>query len=125
MAARARAQWCAGTFSPYGVHMKHALAAFAASLSLSTSALADESAGWSASVTPEAAREDLAALYDGLRSAHYDLYVNRPKSEYDALYAETAGALEEPRAAFEQLRVVGSSLEGVRQIENRRLEGSE
>lgn len=55
----------------------------------------------SAPITAEAARRDLAALYDGLQSAHYDLYANRTRAEYDAKYESTLASLSEPLTRFE------------------------
>ena len=58
---------------------------------------------WSDTVSAHAAREDLAALYAGLRSAHYDLYAHRPRPEYDALYEQTKDALDAPLTRYELL----------------------
>ena len=44
---------------------------------------------------------DFAALYDGLKSAHYDLYAHRSKAEYDALFAHMTAAFEKPLTLFE------------------------
>ncbi|WP_428409633.1 S41 family peptidase [Hyphococcus sp.] len=56
---------------------------------------------WSETISAEAAQADLDALYDGLRSGHYDLYAHRPKGEYDEKYAETRAALDAPLSRFE------------------------
>jgi C-terminal processing protease CtpA/Prc len=37
-------------------------------------------------LSAEDMRADFKALYAGLQSGHYDVYVHRPKAEYDALY---------------------------------------
>lgn len=37
-------------------------------------------------ISPEKIKEDLANLYRGLQSGHYNLYVNLSKEEYDAAY---------------------------------------
>lgn len=52
--------------------------------------------GTSVLLSAEAARADLAALYRGLQSAHYDLYANRSRQDYDALYAQTQAQLDAP-----------------------------
>ncbi len=41
-------------------------------------------------------RADFAALYDGLKEAHYDLYAHRSKADYDRLYAEMLRDLDRP-----------------------------
>ncbi|GJL93553.1 S41 family peptidase [Hyphococcus sp.] len=64
-------------------------------------AAAAEEQDWSQLIAPDVAREDLAALYDGLKSGHYDLYIHRPKPEYDALYQQTMASLDAPLSRFE------------------------
>ena len=44
----------------------------------------------------EVLKQDLKHLYEGLQSAHYDLYVNTPKAEFDAAYQETLQQLNGP-----------------------------
>jgi len=61
---------------------------------------------WSASVSPELARADLSALYAGLRAGHYNLYANQSKSDYDALYEEQLGLLDQPLTRFELWRTL-------------------
>ena len=46
-------------------------------------------------------RSDFAALYEGLQAAHFDLYVNTPKPDYDAAYAEAWKALDKPMSRME------------------------
>ena len=41
-------------------------------------------------------KADFAALYAGLRSAHYDLYAHRSKADYDALFEETLAGIDTP-----------------------------
>ncbi|MDX1998512.1 MAG: S41 family peptidase [Thermoanaerobaculia bacterium] len=52
------------------------------------SALADGRPSPEKPFPAEVVRADFAELYDRLRESHFDLYARRPKSEYDALYAE-------------------------------------
>jgi C-terminal processing protease CtpA/Prc len=47
-------------------------------------------------LTPEAVRADLTSLYEGLQRAHFDLYANTPRAEYDALYTEMLAGIDEP-----------------------------
>ena len=44
----------------------------------------------------EAVREDLRVLYDGLESGHFDLFANKTRAEYDAVYDETYASVTEP-----------------------------
>ena len=46
--------------------------------------------------TVDELRSDFAALYTGLKEAHYDLYVNTPKAEFDRLYAKHLAAIDRP-----------------------------
>ena len=46
--------------------------------------------------TPAQLREDLDALYAGLRAAHVDLYAHRSKAEYDALHRRMRAELDAP-----------------------------
>ncbi|ATQ41547.1 S41 family peptidase [Caulobacter mirabilis] len=48
-----------------------------------------------------AVRADFAALYDGLKEAHYDLYAHRSKAEYDRLHAEMLRGLDRPMTKAE------------------------
>ncbi len=50
---------------------------------------------------PEQLREDFDALYAGLQAAHYDLYVRRPKAEYDALHRQMRAGLDAPLTVAE------------------------
>jgi C-terminal processing protease CtpA/Prc len=49
-----------------------------------------------ATLSPAALRDDLTALYEGLQSAHYDLYARQSKAAYDALHAEMLAGLDRP-----------------------------
>ena len=51
--------------------------------------------------TVEELRRDFAALYAGLREAHYDLYINTPKAEFDRLYARHLAAIDRPMTKTE------------------------
>jgi C-terminal processing protease CtpA/Prc len=46
--------------------------------------------------SPEELKADFAALYAGLKEAHYDLFVNTPKAEFDRLYAAQRASLTRP-----------------------------
>jgi len=46
-------------------------------------------------------RADFAALYDGLQAAHFDLYANVSKAEYDALFREMADRIHGPMSLFD------------------------
>ena len=52
-------------------------------------------------ITVDDLRHDFKALYAGLKSAHYDLYVHRPQAEYDALFKQTLESLNKPLSLFE------------------------
>lgn len=41
-------------------------------------------------------RDDFTALYAGLKSAHYNLYANRSKQDYDALFENTLEGIDTP-----------------------------
>ncbi len=77
-----------------------AVAAAMISLMAAFSATAEE-IDYQQEYTAQTLRADFAALYSGLKSAHYDLYVHRPKSDYDALYNKMLAALNEPLSLFE------------------------
>jgi hypothetical protein len=49
----------------------------------------------------DALKEDFEALYTGLAGAHYDLYANRSKGDYDALFEQTLAALDTPLTRHE------------------------
>jgi len=87
--------------------MKHAMiAAVLTALFATPGPAVAQPADWSQSVSAEAARADLAALYDGLKSAHYDLYAHRSKEAYDARFAETKAGIGAPLSRFELLLVL-------------------
>jgi C-terminal processing protease CtpA/Prc len=46
-------------------------------------------------------KSDFEALYKGLQEAHYDLYVNTPRAEFDRLYAETLRSIDRPMTKTE------------------------
>ncbi|MCF7222232.1 S41 family peptidase [Marilutibacter chinensis] len=48
------------------------------------------------SIPADALRADFDALYSGLQAAHYDLYVRRPKDEYDARFRATREGFDTP-----------------------------
>jgi C-terminal processing protease CtpA/Prc len=50
------------------------------------------------------ARAELEALYRSLQSAHYKLYVHRPKSEYDAYFKRISAQLSEPMSKLDLVR---------------------
>lgn len=50
-------------------------------------------------------RADLAALYAGLQSAHYDLYAYRTKEAYDAKYAETRASIGTSSSMLDVVRL--------------------
>lgn len=52
-------------------------------------------------LAPAQLHEDFRALYDGLQRAHFDLYANRPKSEFDRLFADTLTGLDHPMSRTE------------------------
>ena len=81
--------------------MKHALNALAAAIVLTACATAEDTPGWSTMVDADTARIEFAALYDGLQSAHYDLYVNRSEVAYDSQFSTTMEAINEPVSRFE------------------------
>ena len=83
--------------------MKHTIRALLALLLTLLGTTATQSSDWSTRVSAEAARADLAALYAGLQSAHYDLYVHRAREDYDARFAQTMAALGTPLTRFELL----------------------
>ncbi|MBL4618961.1 MAG: hypothetical protein JKX88_02535 [Marinicaulis sp.] len=56
---------------------------------------------WDKEIPTEDVRSDFEALYEGLQSAHADLYVHREKSDYDALYEQTRNSFTQPLSLFE------------------------
>ncbi|NNU17362.1 hypothetical protein HK107_13605 [Parvularcula sp. ZS-1/3] len=54
-------------------------------------------------LSPEELREDFAALYAGLKSGHFDLFVNRSEEAYDALFADMEAGLDQPLHPSEAL----------------------
>lgn len=54
--------------------------------------------------TAEEARAEFADLYEGLQSAHYNLFAFRTKKEYDDLYASTRSAIRSPMSTLELVR---------------------
>ncbi len=68
---------------------------------LSTSALAAKPGDSPPTYDAPSMREDLAALYDGLRSAHVALFAHRSEAEYDAFYARLQSELDRDFSLFE------------------------
>ena len=60
-----------------------------------------QDADWSDIVFSRTAQEDLRALYDGLQSAHFNLYVNKTREAYDAKFQQSNRALGEDLSRFE------------------------
>jgi len=81
--------------------MKYVVLTIIASILVTLDSAAAEPTDWTQSVSAEATRADLAALYAGLQSAHYDLYANRSKKDYDAQFKKTMAALETPLSRYE------------------------
>jgi len=80
--------------------MKSSLLSLLAFILMAPITAAAEPADWSQVVAADKARADLAALYTGLQSAHYDLYANRSKQDYDARYAQTMAMLATPLSSY-------------------------
>lgn len=81
--------------------MKYAIIAIITGHLLALGTASAQPADWSQSVSVGAARADLGALYTGLASAHYDLYANRSREDYDARFKETMAALQAPLTRYE------------------------
>lgn len=52
-------------------------------------------------LTPAQLQADFDALYAGLQRAHYDLYANTPRAEYERLFREMRESLDHPMSAAE------------------------
>ena len=52
---------------------------------------------------PEELRADLAQMYRGLKSAHFDLYAFTPQRELDRRYAQLLGQIDRPMSRFEAM----------------------
>lgn len=65
-------------------------------LGLALPALADEP-----TFTPRQVRDELAALYAGMREAHFNLFVHTPRAAYDRAYRETLKVIREPMTRTE------------------------
>lgn len=52
-------------------------------------------------LSPSQLHEDFRALYDGLQRAHINLFANRPKAQFDRLFAETLATLDRPMTRAE------------------------
>lgn len=84
--------------------MKPALLFFAVAAFFTACAHASppgEADPWSAPVGAAEAQADLDALYEGLKAAHYDLFANRSRQEYNAQYLETRKRLAAPISRFD------------------------
>lgn len=55
-------------------------------------------------ISAEAARKDLDFLYRSLRSAHYNLYVYRQQSQYDAYFQQLSSRLSQPMSKIDLVR---------------------
>ncbi len=80
------------------------LAAFALALYAFGSQAAAAEPDWSDTITPKAAREDLDALYAGLKSGHFDLFANRTREAYDQKFSEVYAGLDSPLTRFDLFR---------------------
>jgi C-terminal processing protease CtpA/Prc len=54
--------------------------------------------------TPEELRADFIDLYQGLKSAHYDLYARASRSEYDRLHADMLAHIRAPETRYSAAR---------------------
>ena len=64
-------------------------------------------AGPGSLLPPEAARADLALLYETLQRAHFDLYARVTKEAYDEHYAATRAGLERPASRDDLAKAFG------------------
>ncbi|MEJ2515859.1 MAG: S41 family peptidase [Gammaproteobacteria bacterium] len=62
---------------------------------------ASEETDWTEAIPADVVREDFAALYESLQSAHADLFAQRSRAEYDARYRATLATLITPMTRFE------------------------
>ena len=69
------------------------------------SVAAEEARDWAEIIPPDVAQADFAALYDGLKSAHVNLFENRTPEEYDARYVEALAGLSAPISRFDLLLI--------------------
>jgi hypothetical protein len=53
---------------------------------------------------PDLLRRELAALYDGLQAAHFDLFARTPRARYDQAYRMTLAGLDRPLSKLETER---------------------
>jgi len=74
--------------------LRTTLSALAASVALLTPATAQTLTAQT--LTAEQAREDLAALYQGLQEAHYDLFVSTPRAVFDDHFERLSQTLDGP-----------------------------
>lgn len=81
--------------------MKYSVLLIITAFLITPGVAAAQTENWTQTVPVEAARADLSALYDGLQSAHYDLYANRSRQEYDARFRETMAAIDTPMSRYE------------------------
>lgn len=56
---------------------------------------------WAEMLAPEVIRADFAELYEGLQSAHADLYAQRSKTQYDARYDQMLAGFTDPMSRFD------------------------
>ena len=81
--------------------MKYTLFAIVTSFLMSFHTASAQPADWPQSVSVEAAKADLTALYEGLQSAHYDLYANRSQEDYDTRFKAVMATLKAPLTRYE------------------------
>lgn len=83
------------------LHIRTALLIAAGFLSAATLTIGAKAETADKIISAEDLQQDFEALYEGLKSAHYDLYVHRPQAEYDALFKQTLADLNKPLSLFE------------------------
>jgi C-terminal processing protease CtpA/Prc len=64
-------------------------------------AAAGDDIDWNAAIPAEIVRNDFAALYAGLESAHAGLFAQRSRDEYDARYEEMLAQFTAPMSRYE------------------------
>src|SRR5688572_28174407 len=78
--------------SPMPPLIRHALAVMlSGALVLPTACVTPQVPPAGNTLSTAQARKELDRLYDGLQSAHYDLFARRPRAQYDVLYRRVRG----------------------------------
>ncbi|MHB8911081.1 MAG: S41 family peptidase [Lysobacter sp.] len=77
-------------------HFKRPFAVLLAAVIASFAACAAPAPPAASRFTAEQVRADFATLYQRLQDSHYDLFVRRPRGEYDALFQRTQAELDAP-----------------------------